>query len=333
MEAIMEKRWSEQAPIEDIYITREELDLHIRKIKDELVNFMDQNNLIGLQLFKNVFLVNDIESDIECEKCRGNLMLIHYDSNRLSEKIDMDMVVWKPALELLFSPNFNLGNNHVFPIIADAITNKEVSFKCLNCTDSKWHYMSYEYPFGLGYNGEEVKCVANAENVESHGYNLVTVDDLEKNYPENSIIMCSDARINVENLDMEYIHSWVDALLQTEKAKTYKIIFTISGYDSDRRELWEIPEVRKYMDKLLNEKPEFLWFLQEKTACILCYSAKSSAPLGTGQVQIAIDMDRVVDLSKKSLRAIKANNFFNKDDIRKYMQEFNSTVNQPIYNL
>lgn len=40
-----------------------------------------------------------------------------------------------------------------------------------------------------------------------------------------------------------------------------KLEISFDGYDSDERELWEIPEVRKYVKGLVAELPEFLFFV------------------------------------------------------------------------
>lgn len=48
-----------------------------------------------------------------------------------------------------------------------------------------------------------------------------------------------------------------------ENALRYResLVFTVSGYDSDLRELAEIPEVRQFFSRLSNQWPYWLWFL------------------------------------------------------------------------
>jgi len=69
---------------------------------------------------------------------------------------------------------------------------------------------------------------------------------------------------------------------------------TITGYDADKRELWEIPEVKKYITKLLNKKPQILYYLDLKLWSILCYSSTLSTTNKNGQAQVAIDKNKVI---------------------------------------
>jgi hypothetical protein len=49
-----------------------------------------------------------------------------------------------------------------------------------------------------------------------------------------------------------------------------KWLLTISGYDEDKRELYEIPEVRRWCTKVFEKKPYFLLFLEDIGWFILC---------------------------------------------------------------
>ena len=103
---------------------------------------------------------------------------------------------------------------------------------------------------------------------------------------------------------------------------------TITGYDADKRELWEIPEVKKYITKLLNKKPQILYYLDLKLWSILCYSSTLSTTNKNGQAQVAIDKNKVIELSKKSLKAIE---YLTRNDVTKYMNDFNREVKTDIY--
>ena len=328
---IFADRWNSQTPLQDLHISREEIDMHIEKAKDSLKTYMDKNNLIGLQLFKNVFIVNDVGYGAVCERCNSSLLVIHYDSDSLYKLFDMNTVVWLPSLESFAKCSFRLGDNHVVPIISRALKSKEVSYRCLDCDNGKWYYLEYDSIFGLEYGKEEVACFANNENVEKRGYKSITPEDLERDYPEGSILTCSEDKSNIENLDMDYIYSMIDSLLKVDKSKTFTLLFTLSGYDRDSRELWEIDEVKSYITKLLEEKPEFLWFIELKLPWILCYCAKESNYIGNGQVGISIDSDKLLELSKRTMQALKNNSFFDASDIKKYMIEFNEAVNRDVY--
>jgi hypothetical protein len=66
------------------------------------------------------------------------------------------------------------------------------------------------------------------------------------------------------------------------------IAFQVDGYDTDRRELPEIPEVRKYFAALCQEWPHWFWFLSRGTGAIslllslLCPVKLHRSPDGTG---------------------------------------------------
>lgn len=46
------------------------------------------------------------------------------------------------------------------------------------------------------------------------------------------------------------------------------LAFVVSGYDTESRELAEIPEVRAYFSRLSSEWPHWLWFLSRGTGSI-----------------------------------------------------------------
>lgn len=55
-----------------------------------------------------------------------------------------------------------------------------------------------------------------------------------------------------------------------ESALRYResLLFQVSGYETDRRELPEIPEVRTFFDALSREWPHWLWFLHRGVGAI-----------------------------------------------------------------
>ena len=46
------------------------------------------------------------------------------------------------------------------------------------------------------------------------------------------------------------------------------LLLMITGYDNDRRELPEIPQVRRFMSRLTDEWPHWLWFLSREQGAI-----------------------------------------------------------------
>lgn len=329
-EKVFKDIWDKQCPLHHVYVTREELDFHLKELSVPVKAWMENQGVLGLHLFKNVFVVNDITMGEICDSCKGSFVVIHFDKPITSVS---DNVVWLPSLESFACKNFIVDRDQVVPINSDALKNKEISYKCLTCEESTWKYMSYNSVFGLTYSDEEVKCFSNAGHVENVAYNLMTPEILESDYPEGSHVILSDVRENIENMNMDYIFSWVDSLTKVEKSKTFSIILHINGYDSDPRDLWEIPEVRRYAKRLIEEKPEILWFLDQKEVLIFCYVSRDSSQMAGGVSRVAIIGEKVFELSERVLKALKENEFFNESDIRSYMKEFNAVFGREIYNI
>jgi len=54
--------------------------------------------------------------------------------------------------------------------------------------------------------------------------------------------------------------------LSTARARQYRgaLLFSFEGYDSDKRELYEIPEIREYFNNLAAAWPYWAWFLDSE---------------------------------------------------------------------
>lgn len=324
-ERVLNDIWQNQKPAYDAVVGKEELDLHLKEYRGQINDLMKNKKMLGLQNFKNVYVLEDAVYGGVCDICGGSHVVIHTENPITSVSED---VVWLPSVELA---HFLEVYESVFPMDCEMVKKKEVSYKCLHCKDSKWKYMIYDNVFGLTYGQEEVKCIANAENVECVGYELLNPFILESKYPKNSQIILSDTRENIESLNMDYIYSWVDSLMKVEKAKTYSIIMHLSGYDTDPRDLWEISEVKTYVRKLLTEKPELLWFLQQKEMLIMCYASEESDQMNNGLSRVAMNSEKVSELATRVLRKIKASSFFTPEDVKSYMRDFNAAMGRDIY--
>lgn len=86
------------------------------------------------------------------------------------------------------------------------------------------------------------------------------------------------SREEVEACDIKPAMTTLRQLVASpDVARSYqeKVDITFHGYDNDRRELYEIPEVRSYVHKLDKEFPFWLFFLSKKFldlhAIILCF--------------------------------------------------------------
>ena len=66
---------------------------------------------------------------------------------------------------------------------------------------------------------------------------------------------------------LERLHVLTDS---AENVRRYReaLVFQIAGYDSDPRELPEIPEVRAFFRRLTTEWPHWLWFLHRGVGAV-----------------------------------------------------------------
>ena len=88
---------------------------------------------------------------------------------------------------------------------------------------------------------------------------------------EPAILILEISRKEIESMNftssLERLMVMADS---RENALCYKesLLLQIRGYDSDRRELCEIPEVRRFFARLVNEWPHWMWFLSREIGMI-----------------------------------------------------------------
>lgn len=115
-----------------------------------------------------------------------------------------------------------------------------------------------------------------------------------KMYNDCPIMGIAESRCNVENLDFEYIDSWVKTLEESKEVLDATILFSINGYEEDNREIYEIPEVRTYVNKLLERHPHFLIFFRPEDMAwfMLCATVKMEiAPVVVNAKQAKLTVD------------------------------------------
>lgn len=92
-------------------------------------------------------------------------------------------------------------------------------------------------------------------------------------YSISDLIFFVIPREDVEMLNIKNTLSWLNTFMETpEKAKEFKekLSISFSGYDSDRRELYEILEVRDFVQTLDDKFPFWLFFLSKETSSLQC---------------------------------------------------------------
>lgn len=115
-----------------------------------------------------------------------------------------------------------------------------------------------------------------------------------KMYNDSKVMGIAESDENVKKLDFEYIDSWIKTLRESPEILNTMLLFSINGYDDDNRELYEIPEVRKYIKALLERHPDFLiYFKQESRSWImLCATVNSDvAPVAVREKQVKLKID------------------------------------------
>lgn len=85
------------------------------------------------------------------------------------------------------------------------------------------------------------------------------------------------ARASVEKQDVSTVLRWLTLAKGTNAQSVWnarqRISLSFDGYNYDRRELWEIRDVRRYVKKLLRAWPDWMFFVHEndptlRTLCL-----------------------------------------------------------------
>jgi hypothetical protein len=87
-----------------------------------------------------------------------------------------------------------------------------------------------------------------------------------KRLPDADLVIIQAERRNVEEADIRPTLANLKRLLNADNRRDYfeRVEFCVDGYDSDPRELCEIPEIREWMDALDKEFPYWFLFLHRR---------------------------------------------------------------------
>ena len=132
------------------------------------------------------------------------------------------------------------------------------------------------------------------------GDKKMTPDKLNEMMDTSPIIMIEDSRNNIETKNMTYIYSWIDSITQSyDSFHQCHVVFTINGYNNDPRELYEIPEIREYFQRLLAERPHAIYYMDDifKKVAILAVAGQIQKVHSSGlSKKVAIDRDKAVGI-------------------------------------
>jgi hypothetical protein len=97
------------------------------------------------------------------------------------------------------------------------------------------------------------------------------------------------------------LRALVDCLAPPDRARQLcgKLDVAFHGYDNDRRELFEIPEVRAFVSKLDDEFPFWLFFLTKSGLGLQCIMLCMMPPFLTEAAQRTVHPQRLNDLCNK----------------------------------
>jgi hypothetical protein len=87
--------------------------------------------------------------------------------------------------------------------------------------------------------------------------------DLRQTLRENPIIFLSIEREETERLDISRVVTVVNALVKAGKEARGRLVITFSGYDDIPDEVFEIPEIRKYVEKVYDRFPYIFYYLNQ----------------------------------------------------------------------
>lgn len=114
------------------------------------------------------------------------------------------------------------------------------------------------------------KCKICGQEYASQVDSLICCSALKLARQESSsgfLVLLEIQRDDVESLNISHSLASLYKLTDTKEAVMQfreSLLYTIYGYDDDPRELEEIPEVRKFMKRLTQEWPFWVWFLRRE---------------------------------------------------------------------
>jgi len=91
---------------------------------------------------------------------------------------------------------------------------------------------------------------------------------------------------------MEKLHILTDSDVTFRKYKD-SLVLMVEGYDNDRRELVEIPEVRAFFNKLNQEWPHWLWFAnKDMGSLVLLFAILCEVKIKRGNGQYSTEFTK-----------------------------------------
>ena len=129
--------------------------------------------------------------------------------------------------------------------------------------------------------------------IKSSDFTNITSSEYDYLIESLALLGIIEERQNIESCNIKNIESWLDLLSKSKSPFKPMYLFSINGYNDDSRELYEIPEVRKYAELLLDKHPHFLIFFQPTDISwfLMCACIKSQPSLINGGTEIKLSID------------------------------------------
>lgn len=103
-----------------------------------------------------------------------------------------------------------------------------------------------------------------------------------------------------EAVEKGHIESYLKEFEKLSRKKMRgRVILTFAGYENDKREIYQIPEIRKWMDRLLKNVPHLFYFLsKENYAIVIAFLCLGNVHSRTGD-QVALQQKESKALIEK----------------------------------
>ena len=127
----------------------------------------------------------------------------------------------------------------------------------------------------------------------------------------------------VDNKDYKNIHSYLRAIDECDISTNYEFYISFAGYDNDKRELYEIPEVREYLHNIAFYKPNATARLCLDTIRLIIIS-EGMVVIRTkseDKTKVAMGKDKVLFFLRKMLDSIT-----NPDDTHRFHDKFTQVI-------
>jgi len=125
------------------------------------------------------------------------------------------------------------------------------------------------------------------------------------NFDLNDILIFTLNKYEVSNGIFHRLDHIMD-ILNRQGKNAFQILGLSFEYDDDPREIWDIPEVVRYIKQILEKYPYFFYFyfdISTKAVSAFLYCLSGARTVQTradmGKVQLAVDTYKVLDLAKK----------------------------------